>query len=268
MSNNSAIAFWSSQANDNSAGQQDALSGNRHPAGYASAQRWSATAAQWNAEYRTQYGIGHDTAGQTPSGPAPIAGTTHPSGWVSGQAQSVSAQQWHDMWAAEWANARDPQGFAYSYPGQAAYAVMWSQSAAYWQGQYNAEVGAYTAITPSALHQLTAAGGSGIAITLDKTGTWDIAVILHGGSVTGGTGGVAQFNLTVGGSVVNFTERLFPGSSSMGTGDVRWGYFATATVGAGGTINVTNDTGFACTFNPNNSWTITATFVPNPTYPH
>lgn len=103
------------------------------------------------------------SAGQT-GGVAPIAGATHPSGWVNLQRWYVTAQQWHDMWAAEWANARDAQNQAYSYPGQAAYGVLWSQTAQYWRSQadfhwgpsrvfssgvsweddYNAEVAAYT----------------------------------------------------------------------------------------------------------------------------
>src|SRR3954462_9500829 len=137
MTNNSAITFWSINALDRSAGQPDALSGVRHPAGFAGTapkpQFWYDTASQWNAEYRAQYAVGHDTAGQNPSGPAPIAALRTPNGWVSGQAYSSSAQQWHDMWATEWANSHDPQGFAFSFPGQAANAVYWSQSAQYWR---------------------------------------------------------------------------------------------------------------------------------------
>jgi hypothetical protein len=137
MSNNSAIAYWANQANDQSTGQADPPgTGLQHPTGWVTRQRWSVTAQQWNGMWRNEYNAARDTsAGQSGTPTAPIAGPRHPTGWVNAQQWSATASQWYSMWQQEWTNARDPQGLAYSYPGQGAYGVLWSQSAQYWRQQ-------------------------------------------------------------------------------------------------------------------------------------
>lgn len=119
-------------ARDNSAGQPNKPSGTAHPTGWTSGQFWSATATQWNTMWGTEWTNARDTStGQT----GRPSGLQHPTGWVSAQLWSATATQWNTMWATEWSNSHDPQGYAYSYPGQAANAVYWSQSASYWKGQ-------------------------------------------------------------------------------------------------------------------------------------
>jgi hypothetical protein len=119
-------------ARDNSAGQPGKPSGSQHPTGWVSGQLWSVTATQWNTMWGTEWTNARDNSnGQTSSG----LGAAHPTGYVAGQVWSTTAEQWDAMWGSEWRNARDPQGYAYSYPGQGANAVFWSQTAAYWKGQ-------------------------------------------------------------------------------------------------------------------------------------
>lgn len=154
------LGYWVAQANDLSTGS--------HPTGWTSGQRWSETAGEWMTMYNAAYTSAHDTStgshptgwvsgqlwsttagqwipmynaefanardnsgGQTSSG----LGAQHPSGYTTGQFWSSTAEQWNTMWGTEWRAARDPQGFAWSYPGQGANAVYWSQSASYWRGQ-------------------------------------------------------------------------------------------------------------------------------------
>lgn len=156
----STVAYWVGQANDLSTGSHPTgwTSGQRwsetsnewqtmytteygnardtsigsHPTGWVSGQLWSTTASQWNTMYTTQYNAARDTSGgQTNSG----LGAQHPSGWTNAQLWQTTAEQWNGMWGTEWRAARDPQGYTYSYPGQGANAVYWSQSAQYWRGQ-------------------------------------------------------------------------------------------------------------------------------------
>lgn len=121
-----------SGARDTSAGQPGKPSGTAHPTGWVNNQLWSDTATQWNTMWGLEWTAARDTSAGQPGKPS---GTQHPTGWVSAQLWSVTATQWNTMWGTEWNNARDPQGFSYSYPGQAANAVLWSQSANYWRGQ-------------------------------------------------------------------------------------------------------------------------------------
>jgi hypothetical protein len=82
--------------------------------------------------YNTEFANARDnSAGQTNSG----LGASHPTGYATGQFWSTTAQQWNAMWGTEWRNSHDPQGYSFSYPGQGANAVYWSQSAQYWRGQ-------------------------------------------------------------------------------------------------------------------------------------
>lgn len=119
-------------ARDISAGQPGKPSGNQHPTGWASGQFWSVTATQWNTMWGTEWTNARDnSAGQTSSG----LGAAHPTGWAASQQWSTTAEQWNGMWGTEWRNSHDPQGYAYSYPGQPANNVFWSQTAAYWKGQ-------------------------------------------------------------------------------------------------------------------------------------
>lgn len=123
-----------SAARDVSAGQPGKPSGTQHPTGWASGQLWSVTATQWNGMWGTEWTAARDNSGgQTPSGGTP--GIQHPTGYAAGQLWSVTAQQWSDMWGTEWVSARDAANQTYSYPGQPAYAVFWSQTAQYWKGQ-------------------------------------------------------------------------------------------------------------------------------------
>jgi hypothetical protein len=154
------LGYWVGQANDNSTGNhptgwttgqrwsetagewqtmynteyvaaRDTSTG-QHPTGWASGQLWSVTATQWNGMWNTEYTNARDnSAGQSSGG----LGPQHPTGYATGQQWSVTAQQWCDMWAVEWRAARDPANQTYSYPGQPANAVYWSQTAQYWKGQ-------------------------------------------------------------------------------------------------------------------------------------
>jgi hypothetical protein len=122
---------WQTMYNTEYASARDTSTG-QHPTGWASGQLWSVTATQWNGMWNTEYTNARDnSAGQASQG----LGPQHPNGYGVGQQWSLTAQQWCDMWATEWRAARDPQGYAYSYPGQGANAVYWSQTAAYWKGQ-------------------------------------------------------------------------------------------------------------------------------------
>lgn len=156
----SQVGYWVGQANDNSTGT--------HPPGYTPGQRWSTTSNVWQTSYNTEYANARDTStGSHPTGwvsgqlwsttagqwiPMYVAeynnardtgggqgssglGTQHPPGWGNGQFYSTTAEQWNAQWGGEWRNARDPQGYPYSYPGQGANAVFWSQTAAFWKGQ-------------------------------------------------------------------------------------------------------------------------------------
>jgi hypothetical protein len=156
----SQVGYWVGQANDNSSGT--------HPTGWTSGQRWSETAGEWQTMYDTQYATARDTStGSHPVGwtngqlwsetasewqtmyntefaaardnssgqTGRPSGLQHPTGWTANQLWSETASEWNAMWVTEWNTARDPQGFSYSYPGQAANAVFWSQSAQYWRGQ-------------------------------------------------------------------------------------------------------------------------------------
>jgi hypothetical protein len=154
------IGYWVGQANDNSTGPHPTgwstgqrwletaeewrlmwnvastngidHSTGRHPTGWTDGQLWSETAQEWMTMYDLEYATARDNSGgQTSQG----LGPQHPNGYTVGQLWSLTAQQWTDMWATEWRAARDPQGYAYSYPGQGANAVYWSQTAAYWKGQ-------------------------------------------------------------------------------------------------------------------------------------
>lgn len=156
----STVGYWVGQANDSSAGphptgwtsgqrwsetaeewrvmQVNAVgagtdnSTGRHPTGWTNGQLWSETAAEWMAMYDLEFANARDTsAGQTGSG----LGAQHPTGWTNNQLWSETANEWNTMWGTEWRNARDPQGYNYSYPGQAPNAVYWSQSASYWRSQ-------------------------------------------------------------------------------------------------------------------------------------
>jgi len=119
-------------ARDNSAGQPGKPGGIQHPTGWVAGQLWSATATQWNTMWGTEWTNARDNSGgQTSSG----LGAAHPTNWVAGQMWSATADQWNAMWGNEWRNSHDPQGYSYSYPGQGANAVYWSQSASYWRGQ-------------------------------------------------------------------------------------------------------------------------------------
>ena len=156
----SQVAYWVGQANDLSTGQHPTgwtsgqrwsetaeewrlmfanaanagidTSTGRHPTGWSSGQMWSETAAEWMAMYDIEYAAARDNSSGQPNKPS---GTAHPTGWTAGQLWSETATEWNTMWGTEWVNSHDPQGFAYSYPGQSANAVYWSQSAAYWKGQ-------------------------------------------------------------------------------------------------------------------------------------
>lgn len=287
MPNNSAITYWSLQALDRSAGQPDALSGNRHPAGFfgttPNPQFWQDTANQWNAEYRAQYTNGHDTAGQTPSGPAPIAGSTTPSGWVSGQPFSSSAQQWHNMWATEWANARDQQGQAYSYPGQGAYAVFWWQSASYWRGQADFYYGAtrqwgngetweqaYNRVLPysgplvydsGAFASSNDTGGGYVTLasfTVGITGWYDI--IMRGNGNNFASNGNCAWRTLVNGSQIDSG-----GGGSGWSGDI--GQYGRTVLGAGSSVQFQgqiNNQGFSGGL----SGHLYAVFIPTPGNPH
>jgi hypothetical protein len=287
MPNNSAITYWSIHALDRSTGQPDALSGVRHPAGFfgtvPNPQFWSDTASQWNAEYRAQYNIGHDTAGQNPSGPAPIAAARAPNGWASGQAFSSSAQQWHDMWAAEWQNARDQSGLAYSYPGQPAWTVFWWQSASYWKGQADFFWGAtrqygngetweqaYNRVLPysgplvydSGLFQTSNdTGGSYVTlgtVTVGLTGYYD--VIMRGNGNNFASNGNCAWRVLIGG-----------GQADSGSGGSGWsgdiGQYWRGFLGAGTQIafqGQINNQGFSGGI----SGHLYAVFIPTPANPH
>jgi hypothetical protein len=164
----SQVAYWVGQANDQSTGN--------HPTGWTTGQRWSETSSEWQTMYDTQYATARDTStGTHPTGwtngqlwsetasewkamhdveyaaardnsagqSASTIGTHHPTGWTASQLWSETANEWNAMWGTEWRNSHDSQGFSYSYPGQAANAVFWSQSAQYWRGQYDAYVTNY-----------------------------------------------------------------------------------------------------------------------------
>lgn len=122
----SAIAYWVGQAKDTT-GTVTPYAAARSSTGggvtWTSGQLWSETAKEWAIRATDPGNLAHSKA--------------------LNQDWATSASQWKANHDTEWQNARDPQGYAYSYPGQAANAVFWSQSASYWKGQQDAWITNY-----------------------------------------------------------------------------------------------------------------------------
>jgi len=267
----SQVAYWVGQANDLSTGQHPTgwssgqrwsetaeewrlmfasaatagidTSTGRHPTGWTSGQYWSETAAEWMAMYDIEYAAARDNSSGQPNKPS---GVIHPPGYATGQLWSVTATQWNSAWTGEWNLSHDPQGFAHSYPGQAANAVYWSSSAGYWRGQADNYWGPSRTWNSGVTWESQAHNYWGPSRTWNSGSTWEYLAGYHGWvgrTYNSGESWEAAYNRVytdrynsgysagyAAGLPRGFTETVFSLANGLGTSDWANTGAATATV--------------------------------------